>query len=68
MENEFCGPFFTKAAYDHGLLSVYANNDKRVAQLLPPLIIDRSLAQDILERVDAALTQVEQILDVIRDA
>ncbi len=62
MESEFCGPFFTKAAYDHGLLSVYANNDKRVAQLLPPLIIDHSLAQDILERVDAALTQVEQIL------
>lgn len=68
MENEFCGPFFTKAAYDHGLLSVYANNDKRVAQLLPPLIIDRSLVQDILERVDGALTQVEQILDAIRDA
>ncbi|NKQ34783.1 MAG: aspartate aminotransferase family protein [Chloroflexi bacterium] len=68
MENEFCGPFFTKAAYDHGLLSVYANNDKRVAQLLPPLIIDRALTQEILERVDGALTQVEQILDVIRDA
>ncbi len=62
MENEFCGPFFAKAAYDHGLLSVYANNDKRVAQLLPPLIVDRALAQEILERVDGALTQVEQIL------
>ncbi|HID51052.1 MAG TPA: aspartate aminotransferase family protein [Anaerolineae bacterium] len=65
MENEFCGPFFTKAAYDHGLLSVYANNDKRVAQLLPPLIIDRALTQEILERVDGALTQVEQILQQI---
>ncbi|MBM4465805.1 MAG: aspartate aminotransferase family protein [Chloroflexi bacterium] len=58
MVNEYCGPLFTKAAYDHGFLSVFAGNNPRVAQLLPPLIIDRPLAEEILERVDGALGEV----------
>jgi putrescine aminotransferase len=62
MVNEYCGPLFTRAAYGNGLLSVYANNDPRVAQLLPPLIIDRSLAEEILGRVDRTLGDVGAIL------
>jgi len=62
MVNEYCGPLFTKAAYDNGFLSVYAGNDPRVAQFLPPLIIDRPLAEEILERVDEALADVKRIL------
>jgi len=62
MTHDYCGPLFTKAAYENGLLSVYAYNDPRVAQLLPPLIIDRPLAEEILERVDMALTGVSKIL------
>lgn len=64
MVNEHCGPLFTKAAYDNGLLSVFANNDPRVAQLLPPLTIDRPLAEEILERVDKSLEEVEKMLDL----
>jgi acetylornithine/succinyldiaminopimelate/putrescine aminotransferase len=62
MTNEHCGPLFTKAAYDNGLLSVFANNDPRVAQLLPPLIIDRTLAEEILDRVDKSLEDVGRFL------
>lgn len=62
MANEYCGPLFSKAAYDNGLISVYAANDARVAQLLPPLIIERPLAEEIIERVDAALGDVTQML------
>lgn len=62
MVNEYCGPLFSKAAYDNGLLSVYAYNDSRVAQFLPPLIIDLPLAQEILERVDAALTDLGKMM------
>jgi acetylornithine/succinyldiaminopimelate/putrescine aminotransferase len=58
MRHEAYGPLFSKAAYDHGFLSVYAGNDPRVAQLLPPLTIDRALAGEIIERVDGALRQV----------
>jgi len=59
MVNEHCGPIFTKAAYDAGLLSVYAANDPRMAQLLPPLIINRALAEEILLRIDKALVLVK---------
>jgi acetylornithine/succinyldiaminopimelate/putrescine aminotransferase len=62
MVNEMCGPVFTKAAFDHGLLSIYAGNDKRVAQLLPPLTCDRALAEEILRRVDGALGVLDQLL------
>jgi acetylornithine/succinyldiaminopimelate/putrescine aminotransferase len=61
MVHEQCGPLFSKVAFDHGLLSVYANNDPRVAQLLPPLIIDRSLALEIVDRVDHTLQVIETI-------
>jgi acetylornithine/succinyldiaminopimelate/putrescine aminotransferase len=63
MVNQYCGPLFTKAAYDNGLLCVYANNDPRVVQLLPPLIIDMGLVDEILERVDRTLTGVMDILN-----
>lgn len=62
MSSPHCGPAFTRAAYDNGVLSVYANNDTRVAQLLPPLTIDRQLAAEILDRVDRALADVERLL------
>ena len=58
LAHEAYGPLFTKAAFDHGLLSIYAGNYPRVAQLLPPLIIERALVGEILERVDGALGQV----------
>ena len=62
MVNAYCGPLFSKAAYDNGLISVYAYNDSRVAQLLPPLIVQRPLVEEIIERVDAALGDVTQML------
>jgi acetylornithine/succinyldiaminopimelate/putrescine aminotransferase len=52
----------TKACYDHGILSIYANNDTRVSQLLPPLIIDKELACEILERIDGALKDTRDFL------
>ena len=60
--NEQCGPLFSKAAYDCGFLSIYASNNPTVAQFLPPLTIDRSLAEETLERVDRALAGVERFL------
>jgi putrescine aminotransferase len=62
MVNEFCGPFFSKAAYDAGFLSVYANNDTRVAQFLPPLTIEPHQAEELLTKVDRALAGVKSML------
>jgi putrescine aminotransferase len=62
MVNEHCGPFMSRAFYDNGVLSVYANNDTRVSQLLPPLIIGEDLALEILDRVDKSLDDTKKFL------
>jgi len=62
MVNDLCGPVLTKVAYDHGILSIYANNNKAVSQLLPPLNIERSVAQEIVERLDRALGDTKRFL------
>ncbi len=60
--DERLGPLFTKAAYEAGVFSVYAANDTRVSQFLPPLTIDEALAQEILARTDAALNGMEKMM------
>ncbi len=62
MSHPQAGPLFSKMAYEAGILSVYANNDPRVAQLLPPLTIDFDVAAEIVARVDKALEMVAMIV------
>ncbi len=62
MVNEQCGPIMSKTCYDNGILSVYANNDTRVSQLLPPLTIDQTIAEEIIDRVDRALDDTKKML------
>jgi acetylornithine/succinyldiaminopimelate/putrescine aminotransferase len=62
MVNDLCGPVMTKTCYDRGVLAIYANNDKRVLQLLPPLIIDKGVAEEILECFNGALSDTEAFL------
>jgi acetylornithine/succinyldiaminopimelate/putrescine aminotransferase len=62
MVNDFCGPVLSKTCYDNGILSVYANNNKKVSQLLPPLIIEKDVAEEILERIDLALDDAKCLL------
>jgi len=64
MVNENCGPIMTKACYDNGILSIYANNDRRVSQILPPLIINEETAYEIIERVDRALEETKTFLNL----
>lgn len=61
LSGEFYGPLFSRAAFDNGLFCVYANNDRRVVQFLPPLNIDRALADEILQRVDDSLAHMLQL-------
>jgi putrescine aminotransferase len=62
LANEQYGLLFSKAAYDCGFLSIYAYNNPTVAQFLPPLTMDHSLAEETLERVDSALAGVKRFL------
>ena len=62
LSGEFYGPLFSRAAFDNGLLCIYANNDPRVVQFLPPLVIDHALADEILQRVDDSLDYLGRLI------
>ena len=62
MANEMCGPLMTVAGFSHGILTIYANNDTSVSQILPPLIIEKEQARPVLETLDAMLGEVEAAL------
>jgi len=51
----------TKAAYDHDLLMIYANNDSRICQFLPPLTISARQVTEVLTKLDKALTSAARL-------
>ena len=55
LADEQLGPLMLLAGLHHGLLTVYANNDTSVNQILPPLIISEAEARQVLESLDAML-------------
>jgi acetylornithine/succinyldiaminopimelate/putrescine aminotransferase len=46
------GPLLTLAGFRHGLLTIYANYDQSVNQLLPPLTIEADEVEQVLETLD----------------
>jgi len=62
MVNEMCGPLMTVAGFENGVFTVFANNDTSVSQIIPPLVIERSEAEQVLESLDKMLTWVESKL------
>ena len=59
--DELAGPVMTKAAYDHDLLMIYANNDSRICQFLPPLTISAGQVTEVLTKLDKALTSAARL-------
>jgi acetylornithine/succinyldiaminopimelate/putrescine aminotransferase len=62
LANENLGPLMTRIGFDAGLLTIYANNDPSVIQILPPLIIQEGEVAQVLGTLDGMLTIVEQIV------
>jgi len=62
MVNQTCGPLLTLAGFQHGLLSIYANHDQSVNQLLPPLTIEEGEVQQVIEALDRMLTWLQEII------
>jgi acetylornithine/succinyldiaminopimelate/putrescine aminotransferase len=52
------GPLLTLAGFRHGVLTIYANHDQSVNQLLPPLTIEAGEVDQVLERLDRMLAWV----------
>ena len=61
LDDEMGGPLTSLTAYQNGLFMVYANNDPRVCQFLPPLNIDDEQASWVIERLDRALSAASQL-------
>ena len=61
LKDEHCGPILTKTAYDHDLLMIYANNDPRVCQLLPPLVMDPARIGWVIQQLDGALSSARRL-------
>lgn len=66
LQDEISGPLLTKTAYDNGLLIIYSNNDSKVCQFLPPLIIKENQIDEIIEKLDKALTQARKLRPLIK--
>ncbi|MEN8137976.1 MAG: aspartate aminotransferase family protein [Bacteroidota bacterium] len=66
LKDEISGPALTKAAYDNGLLIIYANNDTKVCQFLPPLIIEETQIDEIIEKLDKSLTDAKKLIPLIK--
>jgi putrescine aminotransferase len=65
LKDELCGPILTKSAYDHNLLMIYANNQPRICQLLPPLVLDVDQIDWILQQLDGAMTSAKRLRPVL---
>jgi len=59
--DETCGPVMTKLMYEEGVLAIYANNDQRLLQFLPPLIMSDLEAEEVLAALDRALATLSRL-------
>ncbi len=66
LKDDLSGPVLSKTAYDHDLLMVYANNDPSICQLLPPLIMDLTEVDLVMERLDRALAAAKRLRPVLK--
>lgn len=62
LANENLGPLMTRIGFDAGLLSIYANNDPAVIQILPPLIIQEEEVAQVLATLDGMLNMLEHFV------
>jgi putrescine aminotransferase len=59
------GPLMSIAGYNNGLFAVYADNDRSVLQILPPLIIGDDEVAYIIDAMDKAYTYAKQRPDYL---
>jgi acetylornithine/succinyldiaminopimelate/putrescine aminotransferase len=54
--------FLTKALYDVGVWAIFAGYDESVLQFKPGLLVDRAMCDELLEKIEAALPVVRDLL------
>jgi len=63
LKDDVSGPVMSKAAYDNGLLMVYANNDTSICQFLPPLVMSLDQVDEVMEKLDKSLAYAAELRD-----
>lgn len=66
LKDEISGPVLTKTSYDNGLLIIYSNNNPKVCQFLPPLIIQEDQIDEIITKLDNALIQARKLRSLVK--
>ena len=61
MKDRITALVLCKALANNGIFAVYSNNDKKVIQFLPPLIITDQQAKEIMARFLKALQDLEKL-------
>jgi putrescine aminotransferase len=54
--------FVSRALYEHGIWAIFSSLDKRVLQFKPGVLLTVDLCQEILDRFEAAMPRVRQLL------
>ena len=57
--SEALGLALTQQCFAHGIAAIFAFNRKSTLQVMPPLVISATEVDEVLERLDAAITAVE---------
>ncbi len=52
----------SRALYEHGIWAIFSSLDKRVLQWKPGVLLGHGMCQEILDRFDAAMPRVRQLL------
>lgn len=60
------GLLMSRIAYANDLLMVYANNDPRIVQMLPPLVMDLDEVEEVGKRLDHTLRTAARLKPVVR--
>lgn len=63
LSSEQVGPLMTRIGFDAGLLTIYANNDPSVIQILPPLIIQEDETRLVLKILDGMMAKAEGMIN-----
>ncbi len=66
LHDEAAGPILTKTAYDNSLLMVYAHNDPKRVQFLPPLTMTLGEIPFVMEKLNKSIKQMKTLLTFLK--
>ena len=59
VEGDLGGIELSRALYRHGVWAIFSGFDLSVLQFKPGLLVDEAYCDELIEKLDAALTEIE---------